>query len=332
MTHTPMHHLTLAALLTVGVMGCATDNPSSSTTASRSLAVQSQPQVIEGQVVQIERDAYIIREQSGRQTRIPLDTNTMKGDIAVGDTVIARFDGVPARAYATSVRRSTGDAAPHRMSTSPWLRTVEGIVQQLDSNYVVIRESSGRDVRLHMDNTTRVDQNIRVGDRVVAMTKEMPSDGAYATNMYSLDGSQLIQGETGNPGMIQGELVKADDNGYVVRDGNGRERTLQVGNTTRLNRRLRAGDQVVAINAAPANSPYETDVYNIYKRATANTIQGEVMRVDRDGYVVRDVTGRDVRVQADSTTLRNENIRVGDRIVADAGPSSIIHADSIERR
>jgi len=219
------------------------------------------------------------------------------------------------------------------MNTSPRRRTVEGIVQQLDGNSVIIRESSGRDVRLYVDNTTRLDQNVRVGDRVVAVMNEMPSNDTYTSNLYRLNDSQMIQGENGRPGIIQGELLRGNnENGYVIRESNGRERTIQVDNTTALNRNLRGGDQVVAINAKPANSPYEADIYSVYKSTNVNTIQGEVVRVDRDGYVVRDVTGRDVRVQADTTSLRNENIRVGDRVVADAGPSSIVHVDSIERR
>ena len=334
---TRMHHLTVATLLTVGVVGWATANQSSYAAEPKAPVVQSKPpviegQVIEGQVVQIEPDAYIIRDQSGRQTRIPLDRNTVKGDIAVGDTVVARFDGSPLRAYATSVRRSTtGNAVPRAINTSPQRRTVDGIVQQLDGNDVVIRESSGRDVRLHVDNTTRLDQSIRVGDRVVAVTNEMPSNDAYASNLYRLNSSPMIQGDNGSPGIIQGELLRGNEKGYVIRESNGRERTLQVDNTTALNRHLRGGDQVVAINTKPATSPYEADIYSVYKSTNGNTIQGEVVRIDRDGYVVRDLTGRDVRVQADTTSLRNENIRVGDRVVADTGPSSIVHVDSIER-
>jgi len=59
---TRMHHLTVAALLTTGVVGWATANQSSAATESRAPMVQSQPpvvegQVIEGQIVQIERGA-----------------------------------------------------------------------------------------------------------------------------------------------------------------------------------------------------------------------------------------------------------------------------------
>jgi uncharacterized protein YdeI (BOF family) len=158
----------------------------------------------------------------------------------------------------------------------------------------------------------------------------MTSDALYANNVYRLDRPQTSQREDRHT--IQGEVVRTDDDRYVVRESNGREKTLQVDNTTRLNRNIRPGDQVVAINAKPATSPYETDIYNMYKGTTVNTIQGEVIRADGDEYVVRDVTGRDVRLRADSTTLRNENIRVGDRIVVYTSPSSIIHADSIERR
>jgi uncharacterized protein YdeI (BOF family) len=249
---TPRPQFALAALLTVGLMGCATDSPPYSTTEPIKPVVQSQSPIIEGQVVRNEGDAYVIRELSGRQTRVLLDRNTVKDNIAVGDTVVARFDGPPSSPYATSITRRTGNPVPPSASILPRPQTVEGVVQRQDGNDYVIKDISGREVRLHVDNTTRRDGNITAGDRVVAITNGMPSDAPYVTNVYRL----------GNP----------------------------------------------------------------------NVIQGEVIRIDGDGYIVRDLTGRDVRLNTNSATVRNENISVGDRIIAFIGSSSTVHADSITKR
>ena len=126
-------HFALAALLTVGLMGCATGSPSS-TTEPRRPVFQSQSPVIEGQVVRNEDNAYVIRELSGRQTRVVFDRKTVRDNIAVGDTVVARFDGPPSSAYATSITRGTGKPAPPSANASPRFQTVEGIVQQQDGN------------------------------------------------------------------------------------------------------------------------------------------------------------------------------------------------------
>ncbi len=244
-------HFTLAALSIVGLTGCAADRPSSSTTDSTRPVIQSQSPVIEGQVVRTEGDAYVIRELSGRQTRVAYDRKTVRDNIVVGGTVAARFDGLPSSAYATSITRGTGKPTSPSANTSPRFPTVEGIVQQQDGNDYVIKENSGRDVRLHADNATRLDRDIRSGDRVAVITSTMTSDAS---------------------------------------------------------------------------------MYSIYKLGNPNVIQGEVVRIEGDGYVVRDFTGRDIRLQSNSATVRNDTIRVGDRIIADTGSSSSVHVDSIAKR
>ncbi|HSL05825.1 MAG TPA: hypothetical protein VK901_20095 [Nitrospiraceae bacterium] len=315
----PLTHFVLAALWTVGLMGCATDSPPSSTTERMRPAFQSQSPVIEGQVVRNEGSAYIIRELSGRQTRVAFDRKTVRDNIAVGDTVVARFDGLPSSAYATSIRRGTGNPTPPSTNISPRLQTVEGIVQQQDGNDYVIKENTGRDVRLHADNATRLDRDIRTGDRVMVITSTMTSDAS----MYSIY-------KLGNPNVLQGEVVRIDGDGYVIRESGGRNMRLRVDNTTRFDRNITVGDKVVAItNPMPSDAPYVTTMYRL---DSPHLVQGEVVWTDENGYVVRDFTGRDVRLQSNSATVRNDNIHVGDRIIADTGSSSSVHVDSIAKR
>ena len=315
----PTTHFALATLLIVGLAGCATDTSPSSTTAPMRPAFQSQLPVIEGQVVRNEGNAYVIRELSGRQTRIAFDRKTVKDNIVVGDTVAARFDGLSSSAYATSITRGTGKPTPPSANTSPRIQTVEGIVQQQDGTDYVIKENSGRDVRLHADNATRLDRDIRTGDRVMVMTSTMMSDAS----MYSIY-------KLGNPNVIQGEVVRVEGDGYVIRDSGGRDMRLRVDNTTRFDRNITGGDKVMAItNPMPSDAPYVTTMYRL---DSPHLVQGEVVWTDENGYVVRDFTGRDIRLQSNSTTVRNDNIRVGDRIIADTGSSSSVHVDSIAKR
>ena len=178
----PTTHFALANLLIVGLTGCAADRSPSSTTEPIRPVFQSQSPVIEGQVVRNEGNAYVIRELSGRQTRVVFDRKTVRDNIAVGDNVVARFDGPPSSAYATSITRGTGKPAPPSANTSPRLQTIEGIVQQQDGNDYVVKEYSGRDVRLHVDSTTRLDRDIRTQDRVKVVTSTMLID----TSMYSI--------------------------------------------------------------------------------------------------------------------------------------------------
>jgi len=314
----PMTHCALAALLIVGLMGCAANSPSSSRTEPRKPVFQSQSTVIEGQVVRNEGNAYVIREAAGRQTRVLFDRNTVRDNIAVGDTVAARFDGSPSSAYATAITRGTGKPALPSSNLSPRFQTVEGIVQQQDGSDYVIKENSGRDVRLQTDHTTRLDRNIRTGDRVVAVTSTTSPD-AWVYSIYKL----------GNPNVLQGEVVRIDGDGYVIRESGGRDMRLRVDNTTRFDRNITVGDKVMAItNPMPSDAPYVTIMYRL---DSPYVVQGAVISTDENGYVVRDFTGRDVRLQANSATVQNDDIRVGDRIIADMGQSVTVHVDSIAR-
>ena len=79
----------------------------------------------------------------------------------------------------------------------------------------------------------------------------------------------------------------------------------------------------------PSDDPYVTTMYRL---DSPHVVQGEVISTDENGYGVRDVTGRDLRLQTNSATVQNDNIRVGDRIIADTGPSAAVHVDSIAKR
>lgn len=312
----PTTHFALATLLIVGLIGCAAN---SSTTEPVRPVLQSQSTVIEGQVVRNESNAYVIRELSGRQTRVAFDSKTVRDTIAVGDTVVARFDGPPSSAYATSITRGTGKPTPPSANASPRFQTIEGIVQQQDGNDYVIKENSGRDLRLHADKATKLDRDIRTGDRVVVITSTMPSD-ASMYSMYKL----------GNPNVLQGEVMRIDGDRYLIRESGGRDMHLRVDNTTRFDRNITIADKVVAMtNPMPSDDPYVTTMYRL---DSPHVVQGEVIWTDENGYVVRDFTGRDVRLQTNSATVRNDDIRVGDRIIADTGSSSTVHVDSIAKR
>jgi len=128
-----MPFLALAALLAVGVMGCETYGPFHPVRSTSEPAVRpaflAQSTMIEGQVVRNEGDAYVIKEPSGRQTRVFFDRNTLRDNITVGDAVVARYDGPPSSAYATSITRRTSTSLPppSASSTLPRSQTVEGL-------------------------------------------------------------------------------------------------------------------------------------------------------------------------------------------------------------
>ena len=242
----PIAYIVLAAVLTTGGLACASD-PQLTTVSPPVVSVQT----INGEVIKNEGDAYIIREPSGRQTRVYLDRNSLSDPIVVGDPVVVRYD--PTSGYASSIRRTATSLAPlASIPVPPVPQTIEGVVQRLEGSDYVVKDLAGKEVRLNVDRTTRLDGNITAGDRIVAVTNPMASQGAYVTTMYLL----------GSPGVIQGEIVRIEGNSYVIRD----------------------------------------------------------------------LAGRETRIETNAATVRNGNASVGDRVVAYLGPSSGIRAESITRR
>jgi len=329
-------HFTLGALLAVGLAGCASDydGPPYYTATEPVViqpAIQPQPPVvvqplsptIEGQVVRNEGDAYIIQEPSGRQTRVYLNRITSRDNIAVGDWVIVRFEGPLESAYASSItRRSVSPplvVVPSVGAALPRPQTIEGIVHSQFGNDYEVKDISGRQVRLHVDSRTKRDGNVTVGDRIVATTSVMPADAQY-TNVYRL----------GNPYVFPGEVVRIDDNWYVVRDFSGRNTRVHFDEMTKRDGTIVVGDKVVVLTSAmPSDVRHATHVYRL---ANSNIVQGEVVRIDGNCYAVRDVSGRDVCLYTNTGTIWHDTIMIGDRVIAYNGPSSTIHVDYLAKR
>jgi len=318
-------HLALAALLAAGLGGCAaSDGPPYYTTyPAEPVVVQPQPAafpstgpMIEGQVVRYDGDAYVIQDASGRQTRVLWDRSTVRENVAVGDYVVARFDG-PSSAYATSIMRRSMNPAPPMVAALPKSHTIEGIVHRQVGNDYEIKDISGKEYRLHVDNTTKRDGNITVGDRVMAITSTVPADLPYLTNVYRY----------GNPYAFQGEIVRIDDERYIIRDTMGRETRIRVDDLNRYNSPIKAGDRVVVMTGRiPSESPYY-----VYKLGDPRFFQGDVVRIDGTCYTIRDLTGRETCLYTNPETVWNDQIVAGDRIIAYTGPPSV-HVDQLAKR
>jgi uncharacterized protein YdeI (BOF family) len=328
-----MQHLTIAAVLVVGLLGCETYRdtyPDSTIEPARPGVVQpASPRssnLIEGQVVRIESDSYVIRELSGRETRVFYDRTTMLDNVTVGDNVVVQFNGMPPKAYATSITRRTASAIPPAVTVPPAVivppvvdplprpRTIEGTVHHQYGNEYEIKDLSGKEVRLLVDGRTTRDSNITVGDRIVATASPLPT----AYSVYRV----------GNPNIIQGEVIRIDDEQYIVRDINGRDIRIRVDDLNRYNSVIRVGDRVLVVTRrAPSDPPYY-----VYRFGDPGVIQGEVVRMDGNCYVVRDMSGRDQCLYKDSPTVWYDPVVVGDRVIAYTRSPSTLHADFIAKR
>jgi uncharacterized protein YdeI (BOF family) len=58
--------------------------------------------------------------------------------------------------------------------------TIEGELLRIDGEYYVVKDTAGKEVRLHVDKTTKLDGNIVAKDLIVARASQMPSTGTTA--------------------------------------------------------------------------------------------------------------------------------------------------------
>ena len=193
-------------------------------------------QVIEGDVVRVDADSYVIRDLSGRDVRIYFEPGTMRDNVTVGDHVIARFDR-PSAPYATSITRRRADITPAPTAALPRPQTIEGEVLRINSDSYVIRDLSGREVRLHVDKSTKLDGNLTPGDKVVARVVSPLTDRPYARTIYKLNSGEAVEGQ----------VVAIDGNTYVVRDLNGVEHRVAADSATTGVGNIVIGDRVVVV-------------------------------------------------------------------------------------
>ena len=52
--------------------------------------------------------------------------------------------------------------------------TIEGEVLRIEGDYYIVKDTSGKEVRLHVDKSTKLDGNITAHDLITARTSEMP--------------------------------------------------------------------------------------------------------------------------------------------------------------
>ena len=119
---------------------------------------------------------------------------------------------------------------------------IEGEVLKIDGGTYTVRDSAGRELRVHVDQYTQADNSLKVGDRIVARTAHIPTD-VYAR---SLQKSSFKGKAVAVPPTVEGELLKREGDAYVVKDVSGQEVRLQVDKATKLDSNLTVGDRVVA--------------------------------------------------------------------------------------
>jgi uncharacterized protein YdeI (BOF family) len=250
---------------------------------------------------------------------------------AIGLVAFAAVLGLGPQSYAIDPSYSDQDPQRYRDSSLPTGgQVIEGDVTRMDPDSYVIRDLSGRDVRVYFEPGTMRD-NITAGDHVIVRF-DRPS-APYATSIVRRRPDITVAPTAlPRPQTIEGEVLRVNSDNYVIRDLSGRDVRLHVDSSTKLDGNLTPGDKVLArVVAPPSDRPYAYP-RTIYKLNGGEALEGQVVAVDGNTYVVRDINGVDHRFAADSATTGVGSIMVGDYVVVVRGNVPMAHAESISKR
>jgi len=250
---------------------------------------------------------------------------------AIGLVAFAAVLGIGAQSYAIDPYYSDQDQQRYRdLSLPTGGQVIEGDVTRVDPDSYVIRDLSGRDMRVYFEPGTMRD-NITVGDHVIVRF-DRPSAPYAASIVRRRADITVAPTALPHPQTIEGEVLRVNSDNYVIRDLTGRDVRLHVDSTTKLDGNLTPGDKVVArVVAPPSDRPYAYP-RTIYKLNGREALEGQVVAIDGNTYVVRDINGVDHRFAADSATTGVGSIMVGDYVVVVRGNVPMAHAESISKR
>lgn len=123
-------------------------------------------------------------------------------------------------------------------TAAPGTQTIQGDLLNIEGEFYVVKDTTGKDVRVHVDNTSKLEGSFKVGDKVEAQVTEQG-------HALSITKPLVADAQTG-PQTVQGDVLKMDGDVYIVKDMTGKEIRLHVDKTTDLQGAVKAGDKIEA--------------------------------------------------------------------------------------
>jgi hypothetical protein len=140
-------------------------------------------------------------------------------------------------------------------------------------------------------------------------------------------------------GTVRGEVMKIDSKVFIVQDYLDRKVHLETGPNCTVDENIQVGDEIVAHIVHQGKEKYVKSLKRLISSPIISSsptgisavVEGEVLKIDRETYVVQDPTGKEVRLQVDAKTWKDGNITVGDNILANIDNFQTIHAESLTK-
>jgi uncharacterized protein YdeI (BOF family) len=138
-------------------------------------------------------------------------------------------------------------------------------------------------------------------------------------------------------GTVRGEVTRIDGEIFVIQDSLGRNIRLHITDTAMRDDGIKIGDEIVARILHKGKENYVKSFKKILTTSVSESVrspfvEGEVLKIDGDAYIVKDITGREVQLKVDGKTWRDGNITLGDTIHANIDNVESAHAERVRKQ
>ena len=134
------------------------------------------------------------------------------------------------------------------------------------------------------------------------------------TLTWAADGATVL-----GPQTVKGDLLKIDGEFYVLHDMTGKEIRLHVDQDTKTDGGFKTGDKVEA-QVTDKGHAFSIKHVNAGSGGIAvldpKTVNGDMLKIDGEYYVVHDMTGKEIRLHVDKETKLDGDFKTGDKIEA----------------
>ena len=137
------------------------------------------------------------------------------------------------------------------LSSAGESKLIEGNVLKIEGEFYTIHDTAGHDVRLHVDKTTHLEGGVfKTGDKVEAHV----TDKGHARSVIHLTASGKMA--TAGSKIVEGDVLKIEEEFYTVHDIAGHDVRLHVDKTTHLEGPLKVEDTVEAYATDKGHARY----------------------------------------------------------------------------
>lgn len=134
---------------------------------------------------------------------------------------------------------TAADKAAEMIPITSGLQTVQGDVLKIEGDSYVVKDMTGKEIRLHVDKTTKLEGSFKAGDKIEAQVTEKG-------HALGITKPLVADAQIPGPQTVKGDVLKMDGDFYIVKDMAGKEIRLHVDKTTELEGSFKAGDQIEA--------------------------------------------------------------------------------------